>query len=107
MWYFTPEKKKYITRGIDSNIPLLYQMLMFAAIDDLKASGMAVDYLQVFEFSIGISEGKMVQVIEHRQEIPKYSRQLIVPIQGEEIKDKVFVIDDGADYVTMLLASEY
>lgn len=30
-----------------------------------------------------------------------------MPIQDKGINEKVYVIDDGADYITMLLASEY
>ena len=107
MEYFTTEKKRYITRGIQSDIPLLYQMVMFAAINELKVSEIDIDYLQIFQLSVQSIEGEDVQIINHRQEEPEYSEKLEMPIQDKGINEKVYVIDDGADYITMLLASEY
>lgn len=107
MEYFTSEKKKYITKGIAMEIPLAYQVVMFAAIEELKASEVLVDYLQIFELSIQNINGEKIQIIIHRQEEPEYSRKVEIPIQEKGIKEKIYVIDDGADYITMLLASEY
>lgn len=45
---FEPEKKRYLTRGIDETIPLELQLFMWNAIDNMPAPK---DYLQIFELT--------------------------------------------------------
>lgn len=96
---------RYITRGVQEEIPLEFQLFMWSCIDTLKEQGKELDYLQVFELTGKGGEGISLQIIEHRQEVPKYRKSYVVPC-GEPITAKVFVIDDGA-YSTIMLAEEY
>lgn len=61
------------------------------------------DYLQVFEIElIGVNFLKM----EHRQEVPRYKKEIVERNLGISSKVKIFVIDDGV-YSTMMLSSKY
>jgi len=94
------DKKKYVTRGIDSTLGLHVQLMLWRMIDNLEGEK---DYLQVFELTrIDDNTSKIV----HRQEEPEYEKSHILHVGINEDAVKVFVIDDG-NYSTMLLASEY
>ena len=41
------------------------------------------------------------------QEEPEYREEYTFPIISNGVAGKVYVIDDGGDYVTMLWADEY
>jgi hypothetical protein len=88
---------RYITRGIQSEIPIVLQLFMWDCISAVPEK----DYLQIFR----LSERDGKQNIVHEQEVPEYNREylLVVP---EPVNAKVYVIDDG-DHCTMLLAEEY
>jgi hypothetical protein len=95
------DKKKYVTRGIDSTLGLHVQLMLWRMIDNLEGEK---DYLQVFEMT-KINENTLK--IVHRQEEPAYEKSHTLHVDSiTEDSVKVFVIDDG-DYSTMLLASEY
>jgi hypothetical protein len=96
---------RYITRGVQEEIPLEFQLFMWGCIETLKERGKELDYLQVFELTSERGEGISLQSIEHRQEVPEYKRTYAVPCE-EPITAKIFVIDDG-EYPVMLLAEEY
>lgn len=89
---------KYITRGVEREIPLTLQLFMWQKREELAEK----DYLQVF--NLKISEN-YEQVVEHLQEIPEYKREYIIDTQNP-ISAKVFIIDDET-HITMLLAEEY
>ncbi len=90
--------QRYITRGVQAEIPLELQLFMWACIDRMSEPK---DYLQVFTFeSVGI-----LQKIVHKSEQPEYCMNYFIPY-GKPITEKVYVIDDG-DHSTMLLAEEY
>ncbi|MGM9551721.1 MAG: DUF960 domain-containing protein [Clostridia bacterium] len=93
------DNKRFITRGIDENIPPLLQMLLWQLIDEMPVD--SKDYLQVF--SLSEEEGK--QVVVHEQEEPEYRREHKFDV-GEVIEGKVFVIDDET-HSTMLMNYEY
>ena len=95
---------RYITRGIKSDIPIELQLFMWSCIDALKGE-LELDYLQVFELRKVKEKELDIQMIEHRQEVPKYSTQYWL-FRSEIVEVKIFVIDDG-DHSTMLLANEY
>lgn len=105
---FDKDCKKYITRGVDSEIPVISQIVMWDLIDDLSVE---VDYLQVFDLSKEFINDKWVQKIRHHQEVPEFSQEIFISssLSNEDIVDDVtvFVIDDGSGYATMLLADEY
>ena len=89
---------KYLTRGIQSDIPIELQIFMWRCIDSMPEPK---DYLQVFRLSS--SDGK--QKIIHEQEQPEYKKEYTLNVETP-ITTKVYVIDDG-DHSTMLLAEEY
>lgn len=74
------DNQRYITRGIDAEIPL---------------------WLQVFELN---SLGGMQRII-HFSEQPEYRMNYFIPT-NKALTAKVYIIDSD-EYSTMLLASEY
>jgi hypothetical protein len=94
-------KNRYITKGVEENVPLYLIMLMWELIDRENANT-ALDCLQIFRLS---AEGNRQKVI-HEQEQPKKFRKTYDLSATELFTGKVYVIDDG-DHETMLLAEEY
>lgn len=108
MELFDPKKEKYITRGIDSEIPISYQITMFNAIEDWYQKKVQLDYLQVFKLSVEKDdEGNTIQIIRHSQEVPELQEEIRFHVVGTGIANQIFAIDDGAEYYTLLLSSEY
>lgn len=91
--------KRYLTRGVQADIPFELQIFMWGCIDCLPEER---DYFQVFKLEVigGI------QRIHHFSEQPEYSMEHLLPTVTNHITAKVYVIDDG-DHSTMLLAEEY
>lgn len=89
---------RYLTKGVQAEIPLELQIFMWECIDNLPESK---DYLQVFKLE---PFGEM-QRITHTSEEPEYKMEYLIPSESP-ITAKIFVIDDG-DHSTMLLAEEY
>lgn len=98
------DQQKYITRGIQSEIPDLIQDFIWKSIDCMDISPR--DYLQVFHLEQFVQSGIDLQRIIHRQEQPMYSKEYFLKPVSSIVETKVFVIDDGP-YCTMLLAEEY
>lgn len=96
---FEPEKKRYLTRGIDTNISLELQIFLWNAIELMPEPK---DYLQVFEL---VARGG-VQYIHHKSEQPEFEMTYILPDVENAVNAKVYCID-SEDYCTMLLAEEY
>lgn len=90
--------QRYITRGIDAEIPVELQVLMWERIDRLPEER---DYFQVFR----LENLNGIQKIIHFSEQPEYHREYLMPTD-RPITSKVYIID-SIDYSTMLLASEY
>ena len=90
--------KKYLTKGIYTNIPLEIQQFLWRAVETMPAPK---DYLQVFT----LTKTPTGQHIVHEQEQPLYRYELDVPCD-DAVDAKVFVIDDST-HSTMLLAEEY
>lgn len=108
MELFNPKKEKYITSGIDAEIPVDYQIRMFNAIEKWRLQNIKLDYLQVFKLSVERDgNGNTIQIIKHSQEVPKMSGEIKFYVEGRGIINQIFVIDDGGEYYTMLLSSEY
>ena len=91
----------YITKGIESSVPLYLIMILWKLIDREKQNT-KLDYLQIFRLSK--ENGK--QRIVHEQEQPKPFKKTYVYRMPETFTGKIYVIGDG-DYETMLLAEEY
>ena len=96
---FERSKDRYLTRGVDSEIPLDIQIFLWELVDKLPKER---DYLQVFNLTA--KNGK--QVIKHSSEQPKHEREYIIDVLVKAVTAKVYIIDDG-DHCTMLLAEEY
>ena len=96
---------RYVTRGVNDEIDIRLQLIMWSMIYKLKDEGnVELDYLQVFKIR---KEGKKI-VINQSQELPEYSCTYEVELEDIQIDDeiKVYVIDSG-EYSTMLFPSEY
>lgn len=96
---FEKSKGRYLTRGIDAEIPLDIQIFMWEAVDNMPEPK---DWLQVFNLSI--ENG--LQVIKHTSEQPKFDMTYILTALMKAVTAKIYIIDDG-DHCTMLLAEEY
>ena len=93
--------KRYITNGVNEQIPLELQLFCWQCYERVKATG-KYDYLQVLELK---QIGEYIQQIEHRQEVPEYN-QVYKLRANDSINQKIFIIEEG-NSVTMLLAEEY
>ena len=96
---------RYVSRGINDEIPIDLQILMWQLIQELKDTIGDVDYLQVFTISIVDESENKVRII-HSQEVPEYKKIWIFKASEHCNEEKIFVIDDGT-HSTMLLADEY
>lgn len=90
--------QKYLTRGVNSRIPIDLQLFMWECICKMPVNK---DYLQVFRFT----EENGMQKIIHSQEQPRYERTYFLQTE-QPFKEKVYCIDDET-HATMLLAEEY
>ena len=96
---------RYVTRGINEEVDIRLQLIMWSMIDKLKDEGnVELDYLQIFRIK---KEGNKI-VISQSQEVPEYSCIYEIELEDIQIDDeiKVYVIDSG-EYYTMLFPSEY
>ena len=100
------KNNRYITKGVENQIPLELQSFLWNYIDKLKEQGKVLDYLQVFELKEQRADDIFYQNIEHRQEVPEYKKTHKI-IEKEMINATIFVIDDESSAVTMMLAMEY
>ena len=91
--------QKFLTRGIESEIPLWLVHLMWHMVLTMEVE--EKDYLQVFR----LTKTPAGQHIVHEQEQPPYRYDLDVPCD-DAVNTTVFVIDD-LTHSTMLLAEEY
>lgn len=89
---------RYITRGVQSQIPAVLQIFMQ---DCISAVSEPADNLQIFR----LSESNGKQKVVHEQEVPESKREYLLDVP-KPVNAKVYVIDDG-DHCTILLAEEY
>ena len=97
---------RYVTRGINEEVDIRLQLIMWNMIDKLKDEGnVELDYLQVFK--IRKEENKIV--INQSQEVPEYSCTYEIEIEDVQIDDeiKVYVIDNGVEGSIILFPWEY
>lgn len=100
------KNNRYVTRGVNEEIDIRLQMIIWSMIDKLKDKGnVEVDYLQIFKIR---KEGNKV-VINQSQEVPKYSCTYEIELEDIQLDDeiKVYVIDSGEEFSTMLFPGEY
>ncbi|MGN1224539.1 MAG: DUF960 domain-containing protein [Ruminococcus sp.] len=91
--------QRYLTRGVQADIPLILQLFLWECINQLPEK---CDDFQVFE----LEAIHGIQRIHHFSEQPEYDMEYLLPTISNPITTKVYVIDDG-DHSTMLLAEEY
>ena len=96
---FEKSKPRYLTRGVDAEIPLKIQVFLWAAIDKMPDPK---DYLQVFK----LSAANGIQVIDHTSEQPEFHMTYLLTTVEDPVTAKVYVMD-SEEYCTMLLAEEY
>lgn len=98
-------KNKFVTIGIQSEVPTELVHLIFEEIDKLVKSGKEVDYLQVFDIKVIEPKIGLIE-ITHSQEVPEYEVSIFV--DGVNLVEdlKIFVMDEN-DNATMMLAWEY
>jgi len=90
--------QRYLTRGVQAEIPLELQLFMWGCIDKLPEER---DYFQVFK----MESLNGIQKITHFSEQPEHHREYIIQTDNP-ITAKVYIIDSDT-YSTMLLAEEY
>ncbi len=99
------KSNRYVTRGINSDMPIEIQILLWSIIDKHVDSEVNTDYLQVFKFN---QEDNQL-LITHSQEQPEYSKQYKIKLEDNYkllVGKTVYIIDD-IDHSTLLFASEY
>lgn len=90
--------QRYLTRGVQAEIPLALQLFMWGCINRLPKER---DYFQVFK----LENSGGLQKITHFSEQPEYHKEYMIPTDNP-ITAKVYIVDSN-DYSTMLLAEEY
>ena len=92
---------RYVTARVHNEVPREVQLAMWNLIDGLGATGMQLDYLQIFHL---VGQGH-VQQINHSQEVPVFKNTCYLPLP-KTITAKIYVIDDSY-HSTMMFAEEY
>ena len=96
---FESNKPRYLTRGVDAEIPLNIQVFLWNCIDNMPEEK---DYLQVFN----LLNVNGLQVIRHTAEQPEFEMTYVLAEVENPVTAKIYIID-SVDYCTMLLAEEY
>ena len=100
------KNNRYVTRGVNEEVDIRLQLIMWSMIDKLKGEGnVELDYLQIFRIR---KEGSKVR-INQSQEVPEYSCTSEIELDDIQIDNeiKVYVIDSGEEFSTMAFPSEY
>ena len=97
---------RYMTRGIQEEIPFELQTVMWLLIEENIKKGLKMDYLQVFNLAPFYENGILCQKLLHSQEVPRRTKEITLNVVDKAVKAKVYVIDD-VTHATMLLADEY
>ena len=105
---FDTQENRYITRGVNEQVPKEIQQRSFQLIDEkVKQAEIQLDYLQIFEFNRDNQRGTIT--IVHRQEEPFFIDYSEIRITKELVNfpiKKLWVIDDHTQQ-TRLLPEEY
>ena len=96
---------RYITCGIENEIPIELQTILWDMINKDRQQGKVLDYLQVFALKSAFENGVIMQEITHSQEQPRRKNTTTIKTDSP-ISAKIFVIDDTS-HITMLLNHEY
>ncbi len=98
--------ERLITKGVQQNIPIEIQILLWNMQNKLRKQQKEINYLQVYRLE---AIQKHLQLIEHTAEQPFYQMSYYCVVENA-VTEKVYIIE--TDYhtklvETMLLASEY
>ena len=96
---------RYLTRGVQHDIPVNVQIMLWQLIDKFVVSGTTVDYLQVFVLTAKGTADYPLQHVVHSQEQPDYKMEYVAECRNP-VTAKIYCIDDSVQS-TMLLAEEY
>ena len=97
---------RYVTRGVNDEVDIRIQMIIWSMIDKLKDEGnVELDYLQIFKIR---KDGNKI-VINQSQEVPEYSYTYEIELEDIQIDDeiKLYVIDNGVEGSIILFPWEY
>lgn len=94
------------TKGIHDALLQSMTLKLFEYIDQQVLSGLEMDYLQIFELSTKVIDGKPLQCIVHRQEKPERSRKYIIGSIDAPLDLSVWIVDEGP-HTIMLMPEEY
>ena len=100
------KNNRYVTRGINDEVDIKLQLIMWSMIDKLKDKwNIELDYLQIFK----VRKERNKIVINQSQEVPEYSCSYEIEIEDIQMDSeiKIYVIDSGAEGSTMLFPWEY
>ncbi|MCF7926309.1 MAG: DUF960 domain-containing protein [Candidatus Izimaplasma sp.] len=103
--YTFDKENRYLTKGINQELPLELQVLLWSMVGHLVDSTTPTDYLQVFNFDMKDE----VLIIKHSQEQPEYVKEHKVKMKQNYrsiVGRKVYIIDD-IEHCTMLWSNEY
>ncbi|MEW9122023.1 MAG: DUF960 family protein [Thermotaleaceae bacterium] len=101
---FEKEKNRFVTRSVDSEVPIEIQVLIWNFIDELKEKRqLEMDYLQVFQLKV--QDGVQV-IINTQEERLKEDCIKVTLSKSQMLTTRIWVIDDG-NYSTMLFPSDY
>jgi len=96
-----------MTSRIEQQLDYDLILFLWSLIEDARKS-VNLDYLQILNLSRieKKDEKSILQGIYQTQEQPPYSRNYVIPITGQLIVDRIYIIDEP-DYSVMLFAGEY
>lgn len=98
--------ERLITKGIQQEIPIEIQILLWNMQDNLRKQHKKIDYLQVYRLE---AVQKHLQLIEHTAEQPFYQMSYYCIVENA-VTEKVYIIETEHPtklVETMLLAREY
>lgn len=88
------KNNRYATRGINDEIDIRLQLIMWSVIDKLNDEGnIELDYLQVFK----LRKNSNKVIVEQSQEVPECSSRYEIEIGSVELygEVKAYIIDSG------------
>lgn len=99
--------KRYKTIGVENEVNILLQGVLWGLIDNNIKKKLQMDYLQIFKLEAVTENGMAKQKITHSQEVPNRKFETVLSgARFEPITAKLYVISEN-DYTTMMLANEY
>ncbi|MED0665949.1 DUF960 family protein [Bacillus badius] len=100
---FEKTAERYMTRAIAEELHPEIAMTLWKLIDDQKAKGTDLDYLQVFELSV--KDGQ--QAIIHRQEEPFGRQERLLPLKWTKPIERTIWCIDNREGQMMLFPEDY